>query len=65
MANVDAGSDLTVAFAAADTDALVTHARAKPGPVVRFLTGRLCSADEETKLRAVRVLVPCSASLGC
>jgi len=39
-----------------DDDALVAAARGAPGRVVRFLTGRLCSASEEEKGRAVRAL---------
>ena len=39
-----------------DGDTLVALARSRPGRVVRFLTGRLYSADADEKWRAVRAL---------
>ena len=53
MADRDA---LAEAFEREETDALVAAARETPGRVVRFLTGRLYSADEGEKWRAVRAL---------
>ena len=41
-------------FEREDSDALIARARATPGRVVRFLTGRLYSADEAEKWHAVR-----------
>jgi len=51
MADRDA---LATAFAREDQDALLAAAREKPGRVVRYLTGRLYSQDEDEKWRAVR-----------
>jgi len=50
MADRDA---LATALAHEDAEAFVKAARAAPGRVVRFLTGRLYSADECEKWRAV------------
>jgi hypothetical protein len=47
---------LAEAFEREETDALVAAARETPGRVVRFLTGRLYSADEGEKWCAVRAL---------
>lgn len=51
MADRDA---LATALAHEDAETLVNAARTAPGRVVRFLTGRLYSADEREKWRAVR-----------
>jgi hypothetical protein len=48
--------ELATAFRREDTAALVALAGGRPGRVVRFLTGRLYSADAEEKWRAVRGL---------
>ncbi len=39
-----------------DREALLQLARSQPGPGLRYLTGRLSSAEEEGKWRAVRAL---------
>jgi hypothetical protein len=50
------GQDLARALASEEGPALVALARDRPGRVVRFLTGRLCTSDEGEKWRAVRAL---------
>jgi len=47
---------LTPTFQRENWDALVALARARPGRVLRFITGRLYAADEEQKWRAVRAI---------
>ena len=39
-----------------DHEALLHLERSQPGRVIRYLTGRLCSAREEEKWRAIRAL---------
>ncbi len=39
-----------------DREALLHLAHSQPGRVLRYLTGRLCSAEEEKKWRGVRAL---------
>jgi hypothetical protein len=48
--------ELVSALDREDTRALVALARGRPGRVVRFVVGRLYSADEAEKWRAVRAL---------
>ena len=49
-------SQLEELLAQEDYDGLVKLARTRTSRVIRFLSGRLCSADDEGKWRAVRAL---------
>jgi hypothetical protein len=53
MGCVTGDNELARAFRGGDVDALLELARNRPGRVVRFLTGRLYSADQDDKWRAV------------
>ncbi|MEW5982785.1 MAG: DVU0298 family protein [Acidobacteriota bacterium] len=48
--------ELADALQQEDASRILGLARLKPGPVVRFLSGRLCSADAGEKWRAVRAI---------
>ena len=56
MRRIADSGELARALQNDDGDTLVALARSRPGRVVRFLTGRLCSADADEKWRAVRAL---------
>jgi hypothetical protein len=49
-------NSLAEALRREDHGALLEVARARPGRALRYLVGRLCSADEAEKWRAVRAL---------
>ena len=56
MRRVDARHELARLFETGDVDAMVALARRQPGLALRFLTGRLYSADQDEKWRAVRAI---------